>query len=60
MLELYFSVEATSLPGETVRIVGSSKELGSWDPKQGLNLSYSNEVWEGRIMNVRHGKCVIT
>ena len=55
MLELYFSVRADTLPGDSVYIAGSSPDLGLWDPKRGLPLTYQSGVWEGTLLNVRQG-----
>ena len=46
-----FKVRCTATkPGETVRVTGSSSELGNWIPKDGLNLQTSASlfpIWEG-------------
>ena len=49
-----FKVRCTiTKPGETVRVTGSSTELGNWIPKDGLNLQTSASlfpIWEGNTL----------
>ena len=60
MLELYFSVKANTLPGDNIRIAGSSSDLGTWNPVQSLSLTYKAGNWEGSILNVRTGSIALT
>lgn len=43
-----FSVEYTTVFGEKIVIVGSSEEIGNWDPKRGFELTWESEtLWKG-------------
>lgn len=45
-----FTHRVTTVPGDTIKIVGNTPQLGAWNPSQGLSLSASsytssNPVW---------------
>lgn len=53
-ISVRFNAHVTTSPGETVYLVGSTPELGSWDPNAGVKLhadAYSAAVplWYGTV-----------
>jgi len=38
MIEISFSVRADTVPDQTIKIVGSSQELGNWETNKALVL----------------------
>ena len=55
MLEIYFFVSVSTVPGESIEIAGSSPDLGSWDPSKSLHLTFKNGFWKGSIAKVGPG-----
>jgi hypothetical protein len=56
MLELLFSVRAKVAAGEKIKVVGSTIDLGSWNPQHALCLISRKEVWEGSLFDVSPGR----
>ena len=59
-----FAVKCQTVFGEVVKVVGSERELGEWNPSNGLRLSWSEgNVWvaeiESRVGCVMEFKIVI-
>lgn len=55
MLELLFSVRAKVAAGERIKVVGSTIQLGCWNPHHALSLISRKEVWEGSLNDVSPG-----
>lgn len=50
-----FDVRAVTVPGQTIKLVGNVKELGNWNPDQGVTLDASdyepdNPLWKGKAV----------
>ncbi|KAH8178017.1 glycosyl hydrolases family 15 domain-containing protein [Sarocladium implicatum] len=50
-----FNVRATTVPGQTIKVVGSVEDLGNWDPAKGVALDASDyqandPLWKGKIV----------
>jgi len=55
MLEISFSVRADTVPGQVIKIVGSSPELGNWETNKALLLDCRKGFWEGSIFEALIG-----